>query len=97
MNCENSNTIVHFVCPACSTLMFLVLVCLFVEKCHLIDCFESGFTLHPAVFQLHTHVTPVNRDSKNVMECRGILENVEHAQHGSFYIKLQIVDKSYSM
>lgn len=59
MNCENSNTTVHFVCPAWSTLMFLVLVCLFVKMSPYKTALKPVFTPHLVVFQMHTPVNTV--------------------------------------
>lgn len=55
MNCENSNTTVHFVCPAWSTLMFLVLVCLFVMMSSYKTALTPVLTSHLVVFHTHTH------------------------------------------
>lgn len=73
MNCENGNTTVHYVCPAWSTLMFLVLVCLFVMMSPYKNALKPVFAPHRAVFQMHTYC---KYSLKMLSDCRDILENV---------------------
>lgn len=57
MSCENGNTTVHFVCPAWSTLMFLVLICLFVMMSPYKTALKLVFTPHGELILVQT---PVN-------------------------------------
>lgn len=58
MNCENS---VHFVCPAWSTLMFLVLVCLFVMMSPYKTALKPVFSQHQVLLLMHTPVNTVQK------------------------------------